>query len=180
MNYLRVSYHWYYDLVFRTKYNFLVPFVYVIDFLDYVKAGIAFNTRSYEMSSRKISFYAAVLQDLNDGKFTPTVQQAIRYFYEDIFSLYKNYFKNVSSDMAQSTYVCFIPAFEKVAFLYEKCSVSTLDLSTYQSENMDDMLFCMGTPSVYSCSDKQIRALSIAYDCTKCNDILMEVTNAYM
>ena len=180
MNCLKVNYHLYYDLVFRTKYNFLVPCVYVIDFFDYVKAGICYNTRGYEMSSRKIDFFVEVYNDLQSNKCTPTVIRGLQYFYEDIFNLYSNYFNSAQSDKIESEYVAFIPEFKKVSFLYGLCQVETIDLQSYESPNTDDTLFSIGTPSVYFCTQKQVQALTAAYDCKVARNVLMEVTNAYI
>lgn len=179
MNYQNVNYHLYYDLVFRTKYNFLVPFIYVIDFLDYVKAGICYNTRSYEMSSRKIDFFVKVYQDLQNNNCTESVLRGLQYFYEDIFYLYVNYFKNTEFEKIKYEYVAFIPDFKKVSFLYDLCQTKVLDMQSYRSSNEDEILFSIGTPSVYFCTQEQVRALSVAYDCMLARNILMEVTNAY-
>ena len=180
MKFLRVNYHWYYDLFFRTKYNFLVPFVYVIDFMDYVKANIAYNTRSYQLASRKISFFANVYKDLMAGESTQDVRTAIKYFYEDIFNLYKQYFKTTPVESLTETYVGFFPEFRKVSFLYDTIGLHQVNISIYHKDNLDEMLFNIGSPSIYSCGDKQIQTLSIAYDCMMQSDLIYEVINEYV
>ena len=180
MKILNVNYHWYYDLVFRTKYNFLVPCLYIIDFLDYVKAGIAYNTRSYEISSRKISFFATVYEHLCAQQYTTEVASAIKYFYEDLFCLYKQYFISVDSNKVDSNYIGFLSFFEQVKFLCDIRGIYKVDIQEYVPKDIDDLLFAIGTPKAYDCSDKQLALLSFAFECVNVkanNNNLMEVFN---
>lgn len=179
MNYFNVNYHWYYDLVFRVKYNFLIPKIYVINFLDYIKAGIAYNTRSYELATRKIDFFVEVLQDIENEILSDSVVTAIKYFYEDIFYLYKQYVIHVDEKEIKNNLAAFLPSFEDNGFLRNAMLLNVIDIQEYNADNEDNMLFEVGSKKVYLCSDIQKKFLLLSYNMLNKSD-LWEVDYANM
>ena len=68
---IRVNHKQVYDLVFRARNVRLSAALYVLDFLDWIKAGVAFNTRGFENPSRKIAYFAelySVVQEMMPAK----------------------------------------------------------------------------------------------------------------
>ncbi len=172
-----VNYHFYYDLVFRAKFCYLEPGVYTIDFLDYVMAGIAFNSRSYELSSRKISFFAQVYEDLLEAKNTDIVHTAIQYFYEDIFDLYQKYLKSFKAEeLKEENIVIIVPSWEKTSYLKEHYESGTIGPSAEDSL-LNDLILNLSNYRAVINNKQQLKYIQFSYECTlqKNNKKLLEV-----
>lgn len=90
----RVGFGHYYSLMYMAKNNLLQSCDYVVDFREWVKAGVAYNTRAGESESRKVSSFAKLykyLEERQDSASTRTVASALRMFYNDLFDLYEKY-----------------------------------------------------------------------------------------
>ena len=179
---LNVPYYHFYDLVFRCRYDFLVPAIYVIDFLDYVKAGIAYNAFSFKSADRKIAFFVKVLDAISlEAYDSEIIRRAIRYFYEDIFSLYKDIMNNKGTKLLQdgSVQVVLKPAF--AGCTKALTSVFAVEQITPKSVfKSNATVFTRTLPHVIPLpSDKeverQIDYIRIAYECSKYPDKIYEV-----
>lgn len=96
-----------YDLVFRAKNARLGSIAYVLDFYDWMKAGIAFNTRGYELSTRKISYFANLYNVLERARTegVEVIQEerqlfetALTFYYADIFEVYQDHVRSKHSE----------------------------------------------------------------------------------
>ena len=96
-----VSYHQVYDLVFRARNARLSAAAYTVDFMEWVRAGIAFNTRGLDSYSRRISYFCDLykviarahtlpyeqgLEFLRTKKFY--LEEALYMYYEDLCWVY--------------------------------------------------------------------------------------------
>ena len=160
-----VDYHFYYDLVFRAKFCYLEPGVYTIDFLDYVMAGVAFNSRNFELSSRKISFFAHV------------VRTAIKYFYEDIFDLYQKYLKSFKADeIKEENIVVIVPSWEKTPYLREHYESDTIGQDT-NNDLLNELILALSNYRAVINIKLQLKYIQFSYECTlqENNKKLLEV-----
>lgn len=149
----------------------------MIDFLDYVMAGIAFNSRSYELSSRKISFFAQVYEDLLEAKNTDVVNTAIKYFYEDIFDLYQKYLKSFKAEeLKEENIVVILPSWEKTSYLKQHYESSTIGLSNEEGL-LNDLILNLSNYRAVINNKKQLKYIQFSYECTlqKNNRKLLEV-----
>lgn len=107
-----VSHKQVYDLVFRARNAKLNSAAYALEFLDWVKAGVAFNTRGCEVPSRKIAYFAKLYRALeslkerglpffekNRGLF----EEALCFYYEDIFDIYRDHLKAKQAEAGAKT-----------------------------------------------------------------------------
>lgn len=172
-----VDYHFYYDLVFRAKFCYLEPGVYTIDFLDYVMAGVAFNSRNFELSSRKISFFAQVYKDLVEAKNTDVVRTAIKYFYEDIFDLYQKYLKSFKADeIKEENIVVIVPSWEKTPYLREHYESDTIGQDT-NNDLLNELILALSNYRAVINNKLQLKYIQFSYECTlqENNKKLLEV-----
>lgn len=103
----RVSYKQVYDLVFKSRNAKLNSVAYTLDYLDWVKAGIAFNTRGFQVESRKISAFVDLYRSVQaleseiakggDGDkaviemHKKILGESLPSFYQDIFEIYQDH-----------------------------------------------------------------------------------------
>lgn len=96
---VRVSYGHVYDLYFRVRNVRLEHVAYRVEFIDWVKAGVAFNARGIETSTRKISYFGDLynkLMSVDDyAGLTDELRIAVTRYYEDLFLLYQNHLAGV-------------------------------------------------------------------------------------
>ena len=106
MNY--IMYKQVYDLVFRARNAKLNSAAYTLEFGEWVRAGIAYNTRGYDLPTRKIAFFASIYevmiqcQNCTEEEATAVVvsnsrllSEAIHYYYEDILDVYQDHLRSV-------------------------------------------------------------------------------------
>lgn len=133
-----VGFPYLYDLYYRVRNGRLINTFYRVDFLDWVKAGVAFNTRGLETPKRSIAFFGEVytaLKDLNTEKI-PLVERALISFYDDLFLLYQDYL-SIQQDNAKlrgQDFVLF-PSFQQIPELTEYFDVLTVHLKSYEGKN---------------------------------------------
>lgn len=86
----------YYDFVFTTSQGQLKPGYYTIDFLEYIKAGVAFNASGRSRMTRKISAFAEVYLEIENAQREcrlpdkTIVGRFIQYFYQDLYDAYES------------------------------------------------------------------------------------------
>lgn len=175
MNKVIVTYQYYYDLLFRAIYGYLAPNEYDLDYLHYIKAGIAFNTKGKVDSSRKISFYAQVyrmllgIETLNEV----LIKDSIKIFYEDIYELYLQCVTSHIFTRFDSSNLIFIkPTWNSCSQMLSFLQKDEIVLSSYKPNDFDNLL--LNLPNI-DVSDNQLKFIQAAYDCTQNNDRVLEV-----
>lgn len=96
-----VAFQQVYDLVFRARNARLSSVAYVLDFYDWLRAGIAYNTRGFENPTRKIAYFAKIYGILMDAREQGATlephknlfSQALSYYYADILDIYQDHVK---------------------------------------------------------------------------------------
>lgn len=155
MNRFRVGYHYYYSLVFKSRNGLLQDGIYEVPFEDWVKAGIAYNTRAKDMETRRIIKFVRIYKVLCglgclNGPPTTVDQQesglvkvtevtpnytniafnilseALTMFYEDLFDIYRAF---VDSSYALGDCVSntwVVPAFDNESLLQQIVGTATI------------------------------------------------------
>ena len=191
---VRVSFKQVYDLVFRARSSKLNSVAYVLDFYDWVKAGVAFNTRGYELSTRKISYFAN-LYDVIQGARREGAQvlennrqlfeEALLYYYEDIYEIYQDHLKSKHSEARQRQSrsvpdygeLLILPCFDSVPELRSVFDVEEYPWNGYECVLKD--AFIDNVNSAYLSEDSSLfKCMSMMYDygrgCVK-RGVLLEV-----
>ena len=156
----RVGFKQVYDLVFRAKNARLKSVAYVLDYYDWMKAGIAFNTRGFELSTRKISYFAQLyglvtelgqrFGELSDAE-RQMLETSLTYYYADIFEVYQDHVRSKHSEAAmrnrdgrKSTEklapefgnLIVLPSFDCVPAIKDVFQTKVVDWDCYQCQNV--------------------------------------------
>lgn len=146
---IRVSYGHVYDLYFRVRNVQLKHVAYRVEFIDWVKAGVAFNARGIENSTRKISYFGDLYTKLMSvGDYAGIVDElriAITRYYEDLFLLYQNHLAGVLNSAGKkgraAKHLCqnfvLLPSFRETPQIEELFPTTVIDLNNYQPRNED-------------------------------------------
>ena len=176
-----------YDLVFRARNARLKTVAYVLDFYEWMKAGIAFNTRGFELSTRKISYFASLYSMIERAKTEGVeileqnrsmLETALQYYYADIFEVYQDHikakhseasFKNQKarnrSGVVQPEFgnLLILPAFDRVPELREVFITREVGWNNYQCVDRDR--FSYAVASAYVKEDSPLyHCMSLMYD----------------
>ena len=191
----QVSFKQVYDLVFRARNAKLNAVAYVLDFKDWVKAGVAYNTRGYDISTRKISFFAELYMILEKAAQSgPDVIEPVRgmftealiYYYEDIYSIYQDHLKSKQADVVDRRSkavpdfgeLLVLPSFDLVPVLNQVFETRTFGCETYDCKHLDAFLDNVNTAYLKEGSSL-FRCMSLMYDYgVACEEkgVLLEVT----
>lgn len=182
----KVSYKQVYDLVFRARNARLEPMVFTLEFTEWVKAGIAFNTRGFELPSRKISAFVEVYEAIQMCSFEDVeistqsknlFEQYLRYFYEDIFDIYQNYLKSTQSQMRLKgskgipvfADVFILPTYEGFPALKKMFPTSVESADTYKCINYQSFLHTIN--SIYLKPNTRLfNCMAMLYDYGSCKE----------
>lgn len=166
---VRVSYDCVYDLYFRVRNVKTEHTAYEIDFIDWVKAGVAFNVRGIEVSTRKISYFGDLYQKLvsvsDYSQLTEELKVAVTRYYEDLFLLYQDHLmgvRNAAGKKGRATVYLrenfvLLPSFKGVPKMQELFPRKEVDLRTYVPQNNDAMrvdmvhLYVQENSELYKC-----------------------------
>ena len=184
---VEVEYPYVYDLYYRVRNAKLENAKYRLEFIDWVKAGVAFNVRGVEEPSRKIAYFGGLYRLLcNDPKRNiGAVRTAILKFYTDIFLLYQDHL-TAQLDLARQggsrvsltpKDIVILPSFLKTPVLKEMLKTVVVSLDSYKCRNIDD--FKKHTATIYVDEDSTLfSAMSLLYDVSMCSkdSNLLEVT----
>lgn len=175
-----VSHQQVYDLVFCAKNARLNSVMYALDFLDWVKAGVAFNTRGCEITSRKISYFAQLyttLRSCSVENVSPLdnarsmFSDALLYFYEDIYSIYQDHLSSKQQsvrgrgmrEIPDFGELIILPTFGRVPFMSKVFETVVIDCESYVSVN--EAAFIRDVKSAYLKQDTTLyKCMSIMYD----------------
>lgn len=174
MDVKRVAHKQYYDLVFRAKNARLRSAAYSLDYLDWLKAGVAFNTRGIDTASRKIDYFAQLYRVIarynEEGpevieRNLEDLASSFPIFYEDIFEIYQYHLESKQREVKYSRTskaltleeLFVVPTFERVPFLRDYFTTETRPWLGYQSEVEEKFLLTVNSPyldsssGLYSC-----------------------------
>ena len=176
----RVSFKQVYDLVFRSRNARLNSTAYVLSFENWLKAGIAFNTRGFELSTRKISYFAMLYSILQESKtLGPSrikeeeslFREALRRYYEDIFDIYQDHLSSKQEEVSRKKQkavpnfgeLLILPSFDDAKVLYDVFKAERYSWDSY--ECMDSDAFLEAANSAYLTEGSGIfRCMSLMFD----------------
>lgn len=169
---IRVNFKQAYDLVFRARNVRLSAAVYVLDFIDWIKAGVAFNTRGFENPSRKISYFAELYQvviEQQDRK--EFLSDALTKYYEDIFEIYQDHLRAKQAAARQDIVkavpvfedLFVLPCFDSVPFLYDLFERKPVNGAEYKCIKATAFASAIASANVKSDSPLY-KCMSLLYD----------------
>lgn len=177
---VRVSFRQVYDLVFRARSSKLNSTAYVLDFYDWVKAGVAFNTRGFQLGTRKISYFARLYNILSECKVEGPIplqnnrrffEDALAFYYEDIYEIYQDHLKSRHEEATQRQAraipdfgeLLVLPSFDCVPTMYDVFERRIFNWNEYECQNRDGFIESLST--VYLNSDSSLfKCMSLMYD----------------
>lgn len=177
---VRVSFKQVYDLVFRARSSKLNSVAYVLDFYDWIKAGIAFNTRGFQLGTRKISYFVKlydVLQlcktdgpEVLEGK-RKMFEEALSFYYDDIYEIYQDHLRSKHEEAAQRQSrsvpdfgeLLILPCFDGTPVMREVFERRVYLWNEYTCKRRNDFIEDVST--VYLNSDSSLfKCMSMMYD----------------
>lgn len=177
---VRVNFKQVYDLVFRARNAKLNSVAYVLDFRDWIKAGVAFNTRGFQLSTRKISYFAQLYELLQKGQREGTevllqqksvLSEALTYYYEDIYEIYQDHVRSKhaeaiqhrSRDVPNFGDLLVLPCFDGFPQVEEVFEKRIIPWDSYECKLKDD--FAVDIASTYLKPDSPLaRCMSLMFD----------------
>lgn len=170
----------YYDLVFRARNARLQSVCFQLEFLNWIKAGVAFNTRGSEISTRKIAMFAELYKILarcrsegaapieeNVFKF----KDALVYFYEDIYSIYQDHLASKQMEVKMKelkaapefNQVLIVPSFKETPWLSDVFRSVSEVLETYECKH--EHAFANSIVSPYLKKDTELyKGMAMMFD----------------
>lgn len=152
-----------YDLVFRARNAKLGVSCYELSFLDWIKAGVAFNTRGCELSTRKIAMFAELYHILEGcvvngadalvprkGMFST----ALLYYYEDIYAIYQDHLASKQLEVRTKDLrsapnfgdLVVLPSFKNLPWLSEVFETRRENVQDYRCKNERAFLNDVNSP----------------------------------
>lgn len=169
---IRVNHKQVYDLVFRARNVRLSAALYVLDFLDWIKAGVAFNTRGFENPSRKIAYFAelySVVQEMRPAK--EFLSEALTKYYEDIFEIYQDHLRAKQAAARQDIVkavpkfedLFVVPCFDSVPFMFDLFETRTVHCRDYKCVKASALASAIASANVRSDSPLY-KCMAVLYD----------------
>lgn len=177
---VRVSYKQVYDLVFRARNSKLNSTAYVLDIRDWIKAGVAFNTRGFKLSTRKISYFAKLYDVLQRSKVEGVevlqknkllLEQALTFYYEDIYEIYQDHLKSKHMEASQRRVraipdfgqLLVLPCFDEMPELKQVFETREFPWDGYECQRRAD--FIEDVPTMYLDPESPLfKCMSMMYD----------------
>lgn len=184
-----VYYPFVYDLHYRVKHACLGNEIFRIDFVDWIKAGVAYNTRGLQNPKRKVAYFAElyriILNRSDISSQSAALQTAVTRFYEDLFQLYQDHLvaqlkhsgKRAKSGNTEPDNLILLPSFEQIPELMSVLEQEQITLLEYDCKNLVEFKQAMAT--IYAVQGTPIfRCMSLMYDYGICkcgNGVILEV-----
>lgn len=169
-----VGYQYVYDLYYRVRQACLTYDVYQLDFLDWIKAGLAFNALGVRDISRRPSYfgrlYKAVISDIYSISESDWREAVLKY-YEDIFQLYQDHLlaqlqiasRRKGGDFTSPKELLIVPSFEKLPEIMTILQREVVVIDEYVCKNTDELLQVAST--VYLTEDSLLfKGMSLMFD----------------
>lgn len=165
-----------YDLYFRVRTSQLENGTYSLEFLNWIKAGVAYNIRGVEVSSRKISYFAELYGKVMSGEdmhpYTRELRVALSRFYEDLYRLYHDHVtaarnaagKKGNGSIPLITNLLLVPAFEQTPFMRDLFPTREVIIDDYVPQHPLEMNREQDTIHLES-KDVWYKAMALYYDC---------------
>lgn len=180
MRVVHVGFKQVYDLVFRARNSQLNSTAFVLDFKDWVKAGVAFNTRGFEISTRKISYFAKLYLLLKQAEeegsevlkpYVNMLSEALVFYYEDIFEIYQDHLKSKHAEARNSQSksipdlgeLLILPCFDNSNILTGVFETKSYRWDEYECQNPDNFLLTVKSAYLKSKSS-MFKCMSMMYD----------------
>lgn len=147
-NVYRVEFPYIYDLFYRVRNASLEDGVYMIEFKDWVDAGIAYNVYEGKNPARKISYFAELRKLIVAEQYDTAKAKfglAIVRFYEDLFQMYQDHLlsqlKAAASDGRSTTpqELVIIPSFTETVGLQELFDTLKISLESYIPQHIVEL-----------------------------------------
>lgn len=169
-----VGYQYVYDLYYRTRHAILKNEVYQLDFLDWVRAGIAFNVLGRSEPGRKVSYFCSIYDALEQGitaRNVGVIRRGVSAYYEDMFKLYQNHLtaqlKNSrdkkSGGSLEPKNLVLLPSFAGAPGIKEVLPEQEVFIQDYRCKHLAKLRDVIAT--VYASEDSLLfRCISLYYD----------------
>ena len=173
MQVINVGYPYVYDMYFCIQHARLEHIVYQLDFMEWVKAGIAFNIKGVQDSKRRVSYFVSLYDIVERGDFEGCKQQlrtGIVRFYEDLYQMYQEHLKaqlkyttRKKQNQTEPDALVIIPSFDSIRPLFDILPSKHIEFSSYECENLQ--LFKQNMATAYPKKDSLLfRSMSVYYD----------------
>ena len=189
-----VSYKQVYDLVFRARNARLNATAYVLPFEEWVKAGVAYNTRGFELMTRKISMFGELYNIMEEARNNGAdsvrhrilfLEEALGLYYADIFNIYQDHLRSKHDDAKLRSVktipgfgdLLVLPSFDGVPELKELFPCKSVNWMEYQCQRVSGFLESIN--SSYLKPDSGLyHCMALMYDYGMCrveSGVLLEV-----
>lgn len=183
-----VSYQFVYDLYYRVRHACLESETYRLEFLEWVKAGVAYNTCGVKDPTRKISYFGNLYRQLKLGVQTvphADLQEAVVKYYEDLFQLYQDHLeaqlkkagRQKNLDFLEPANLVLLPSFTSVPEISNMLEVVSVQLDTYECK--DIVAFRQKMSTIYASEGTPLfRCMSMLFDygvCRSGDGVILEV-----
>lgn len=176
----RVSYQQVYDLIFRARNAKLGYVCYELSFLDWIKAGIAFNTRGCELGTRKIAMFAELYHILEKCviggadalvPYRNRMSDALLYYYEDIYAVYQDHLTSKQLEVRTKDLrsvptfgdLLILPSFRNLPWMEEVFEKRCESIHDYECKNKRAFLNDVSSPYLDR-SSFLAKSMSMMYD----------------
>lgn len=169
-----VGYKYVQDLYYRVRHARLMNEVYTLDFLDWIKAGVAFNVNGVKEPSRKVSNFVALYHAVQSeccAEFSRELCDGLHYYYEDLFRIYQDHLvaqlrisqQRASRQSPEVSNLVLLPSFESTPAMSGLFETIDIELASYSSKYPDDFLESLAT--IYAREGSVVyQLMSVYYD----------------
>ena len=173
-----VAFPYIYDLYYRVRHGDLECEVYSVDFVDWVKAGVAYNVRGIEDPQRSVAYFGELYRDIKSRAYerdSRKFRKAVTVFYEDLFLLYNDHLSaqlkrahnNGGRGVTSPQNLVLLPSFEQIPELMEFLPLVEVILDEYCCVNPDALQKSMA--SIYVQEHSQLfRGMALYFDYGVC------------
>ena len=167
---IKVGYPYVPDLYYRIQHYSLENNLYSLDFIDWIKAGIAYNVRGIHSTRRSISYFAQLysgLYGIDRDISEPELRMGIVYFYEDLYLLCRDYSASYLQYSEKNSILndfAIVPTFAESKSLVEKLDSQMIKLNEYKvmDKHRDSLL--IDIRALISESSCLFKCMSLYYD----------------
>lgn len=169
-----VGYRYVYDLYYRTRRARLEHEAYSLEFLDWCKAGVAYNVLGKEEPGRKVAYFSNLYSHLSLDDYTASVdvlRQGVAAFYEDLFKLYQDHLtaqlkaskRRGSEYSLEPQNLILLPSFSKTPGVYDILPHKEIIVENYQCVNLDALRDKVAT--IYASEDSTLfKCMALYFD----------------
>lgn len=169
-----VTYQFVYDLYYRVRHACLESEIYRLEFLEWVKAGLAYNTRGVKDPTRKIAYFGELYHQLRQGVTLMSkadLQEAVIKYYDDLFQLYQDHLEaqlkkaghQKNLDFLEPASLVLLPSFTTVPEIKTVLDVVDIQLDCYECKDIEAFRQKMAT--IYATEGTSLfRCMGLLFD----------------